>query len=176
VATAAARSLYKLMAYKDEYEVARLYADPAFLDGVKASFGEGAQLRLNLAPPLFSKKDPQTGVPRKREFGPWVLKLMPLLAKLRPLRGTALDIFGYTEERRMERQLRDDYFGVLKELEAAAGRAPIEALLELAALPQTVRGFGHVKAKSAAAYEVKLAALRASLSGPAPAALAGAPS
>ncbi|MDR3509350.1 MAG: indolepyruvate ferredoxin oxidoreductase family protein [Caulobacteraceae bacterium] len=165
LALAAARSLYKLMAYKDEYEVARLYADPAFAREIEAGFGKGARLSLNLAPPLFARRDPATGLPRKREFGAWILKVMPLLARLKILRGTPFDPFGATAERRMERALRDEFLKVLEVLAAAAEPAPFERLLELAGLPMTIRGYGHVKAASVARYRPRLSALRAALAG-----------
>src|SRR3546814_17415445 len=104
-----ARNFAKLMSYKDEYEVARLHADPAFRQQLKDAFEDGAKLRYNLAPPLFSKRDPQTGHLLKREFGPWMGKAFALLARFKGLRGTAVDIFSYTEERKMERALIDHY-------------------------------------------------------------------
>ena len=168
LALAAARSLYKLMAYKDEYEVARLYAEPEFQEEIRHAFGEGATLGLNLAPPLFARKDPATGLPRKQEFGPWMLKAMPLLASLKGLRRTPLDPFGRTAERRMERRLRDEFFQVLEEMVSLADTASFERMLELASLPQTVRGFGHIKAANAETYEQRLAELRAKLHQPEP--------
>src|SRR3546814_4569659 len=99
------RKCAKLMSYKDEYEVARLHADPAFRQQLKDAFEDGAQLRYNLAPPLFSKRDPQTGHLLKREFGPWMGKAFALLARFMGLRGPAVDIFSFNEERKMERAL-----------------------------------------------------------------------
>ena len=163
LALAAARSLYKLMAYKDEYEVARLYADPSFIAAIKANFGEGARLSLHLAPPLLAKADPVTGHPRKRAFGPWILRIMPLLARAKVLRGHWFDPFGSTAERRAERAAREEFFGVIEEIVAAAASEKFDLLLSLASLPQSVRGFGHVKAKALAEYTVKLAEHRAEL-------------
>jgi len=163
---AAARSLYKLMAYKDEYEVARLYAESEFARAIKDTFGEGAKLSLNLAPPIWAKIDSVTGHARKREFGPWMLRIMPLLARLKVLRGHRFDPFGATQERRDERQLRDEFFVVLGEIAARARPDNFERLLALACLPQTVRGFGHVKARAMEAYRVKLTVLRAELAHP----------
>ena len=114
-----ARYLFKLMAYKDEYEVARLYADGAFQKQVAATFeptsasGEKLRYEFHLAPPLLAKRDPDTGVPRKISFGPWMMSAFGLLAKLKGLRGTAFDIFGYSEERRTERRLIGDYEALL---------------------------------------------------------------
>ena len=105
---AVARYYFKLLAYKDEYEVARLYADPAFTQKIKSQFEGDYKLHFHLAPPLFAKRDPATGELRKAEYGTWVFTAFKLLAKMRGLRGTAFDIFGYTRERRMERQLIRD--------------------------------------------------------------------
>jgi hypothetical protein len=99
-----ARYLFKLMAYKDEYEVARLYTGTDFLKRVAAQFEGDYRLSLHLAPPLWAKNDPVTGEPRKRLFGPWMLGAMRVLAKLKGLRGTAFDVFGYSAERRTERR------------------------------------------------------------------------
>src|SRR5690606_15302069 len=108
---AVARNLFKLMAYKDEYEVARLYSDGAFRRQLAATFepdgADGRPLRFefHLAPPLLARRDSATGQPRKTSFGPWMMSAFAVLAKLKGLRGTAFDIFGYTAERRMERGL-----------------------------------------------------------------------
>ena len=94
---------FKLMAYKDEYEVARLYAEPAFLAQVRNEVaGENLRLKFHLAPPLFARRDKVTGLPRKMTLGPWMLPVFRLLAKFKFLRGTALDIFGYSEERKTD--------------------------------------------------------------------------
>jgi indolepyruvate ferredoxin oxidoreductase len=145
VTAAAAAALHKLMAYKDEYEVARLYSDPAFLEGLDAQFEGDYRLRFNLAPPLLAARDPATGQPRKREFGAWVLPLFRLLARLRRLRGTPLDVFGYTAERRGERADLADYLSLLEDLGASLNAGNYETARELAALPMQLRGFGHVK-------------------------------
>ncbi|MBS0363559.1 MAG: indolepyruvate ferredoxin oxidoreductase family protein, partial [Proteobacteria bacterium] len=160
---AAARSLHKLMAYKDEYEVARLYADPEFARAVAAEFGPGARLSLNLAPPILGRVD-AAGHPRKQEFGPWMLRLMPLLARFKPVRGRWCDPFGRTAERRAEREVRDQFFEVLGEVVAHAETAEPDVLLELAKLPQSLRGYGHVKAASLEAYRRRLTDLRRRLS------------
>jgi indolepyruvate ferredoxin oxidoreductase len=145
LAVMAACNFAKLMAYKDEYEVARLHADPAFKREVAATFEDGAKLRYNLAPPLFSKRDPQTGHLLKREFGPWVGKLFPLLAKGKALRGTMLDPFGHTAERKMERALIDHYEALMREVAATLTPANHKFAVELASLPAQIRGYGHVK-------------------------------
>ncbi|HKK22141.1 MAG TPA: DUF6537 domain-containing protein, partial [Pseudohaliea sp.] len=150
VTRAVARSLYKLMAYKDEYEVARLYADPAFLAGLREQFEGGLRLRFNLAPPLLARRDPVTGHLRKREFGPWVLPAFRLLARLRFLRGTPLDLFGYTAERRQERADLADYQALLDEVLPRLEDDNYPLVVELAALPQQLRGFGHVKDRNRA--------------------------
>ncbi len=164
ISVAAARNLFKLMAYKDEYEVARLYSDGSFLKKLQQQFEGDVELRFNLAPPLLSKRDPQTGHLVKREFGPWILRAFGLLAKLRGLRGGRLDIFGYTAERRQERRDIADYEALLDSVLAELGDDNYAAALELARLPQQLRGFGHVKdrnrEKVAQRREVLLAQLR----------------
>lgn len=145
VTRAVARSLYKLMAYKDEYEVARLYAAPAFLEGLEAQFEGRFRLRFNLAPPLLARRDPVTGQLRKREFGPWILPAFRLLAKLRFLRGTALDLFGYSAERRRERADIADYLALLDEVLPLLDEDSYPLIVELTSLPLLLRGFGHVK-------------------------------
>ncbi len=145
IAMAAARNLYKLMAYKDEYEVARLYSGERFRQRISEQFEGDYELRFNLAPPLLSKRDPQTGHLQKREYGPWLMRAFGLLARLRFLRGTPLDLFGYTEERRRERADISDYEALLDELLASLDETNYQPALELARLPARLRGFGHVK-------------------------------
>jgi indolepyruvate ferredoxin oxidoreductase len=145
LAVMVARNFAKLMAYKDEYEVARLHSDPSFQAQLKASFEDGARLRYNLAPPLFSKRDPETGHLKKREFGPWVGRAFAMLAKLKGLRGTAFDVFGYTAERKMERGLIDQYETQMHEVAAALTPANHAVAIELASLPALIRGYGHIK-------------------------------
>lgn len=140
-----ARNFAKLMAYKDEYEVARLHADPAFRAQLKATFEDGAKLRYNLAPPLFSRRDPETGQLRKREFGAWVGTAFAVLARLKGLRGTLLDPFGHTAERKMERGLIDHYETLMGEVADALSGANHAAAVELASLPAQIRGYGHIK-------------------------------
>ncbi|SVC30333.1 uncharacterized protein METZ01_LOCUS283187, partial [marine metagenome] len=113
---AVVQNFFRLMAYKDEYEVARLYTDGRFMEQVNQQFEGEFELRPHLAPPLIARRHPETGNLQKREFGPWVLKLMPLLARMKVLRGGFWDIFGRTAERRMERQLITDYEATLAEV------------------------------------------------------------
>jgi len=133
------------MAYKDEYEVARLHTQTGFLKKVDAQFEGDYRIVMHLAPPLWAKPDPQTGEPLKREFGPWMLRAMGVLAKLKALRGGPLDIFGYSAERRMERQLIEDYRKTIEELLSGLDSARIDLAAEIAAIPEFIRGYGHVK-------------------------------
>ncbi len=145
-AEAVARYGFKLMAYKDEYEVARLYSDGSFQRQVDATFeGETLRYRFHLAPPLLARRDPVTGEPRKMTFGPWMLPVFRVLARLKGLRGTAFDPFGYTHERRTERQLIVDYAALVDELCAALAPANHGLAVALASIPEKIRGFGPVK-------------------------------
>jgi indolepyruvate ferredoxin oxidoreductase len=151
LAKAVARYLFKLMAYKDEYEVARLYSDGAFQRQVAQAFEGDLRFEFHLAPPLLAKKDPVTGEARKMRFGPWMMKAFRALAAMRFLRGTRLDIFGYSAERREERALIGDYEALCAELIAGLTPANHETAVALAALPEKIRGYGHVKARHLAA-------------------------
>jgi indolepyruvate ferredoxin oxidoreductase len=164
---AVARYYFKLMAYKDEYEVARLYTRPEYLQRLTASFEGDFKLKFHLAPPILSKPDPVTGEARKREFGPWVMSAFRVLAKLKGLRGTALDVFGRTAERRQERQLIVDYQRTLEELVAKLDRSNHATAIAIASIPEEIRGFGHVKARHLKAAKDKEAALLASFRAPA---------
>jgi len=161
LAEAVARYYAKLLAYKDEYEVARLYTDGAFRRKIDGMFEGDYRLVFHLAPPLLAKPDPRTGEPAKMTFGPWVLKLFGLLARFKGLRGTALDIFGRTEERRMERALIEEYEQTVAALLAGLTRDNHALAVEIASLPESIRGYGHVKAKSVKAAHSKLAELLA---------------
>ncbi len=141
----AARQLYRLMAYKDEYEVARLYSDGEFRRKLEARFEGDFELRFNLAPPLFSRRDEQTGELIKREFGPWMQSAFKWLAKFRGLRGTALDVFGYTAERKQERQDVVDYRDLLTSLLTGLNADNYAVAAQLAASVAKLRGYGHVK-------------------------------
>jgi indolepyruvate ferredoxin oxidoreductase len=149
LAEAAARGLFKLMAYKDEYEVARLHTEGSFLARLKRDFQDGARLSFHLAPPLIARAGPD-GRPRKMRFGPWILPVFRGLARLKRLRGTALDPFGYTHERREERALIGEYEGLIETAIARMGVARPEDLAELLGLPEAIRGYGPVKAEALA--------------------------
>ena len=151
---AVARYLYKQMAYKDEYEVARLHTDPEFLAKLQAQFKHGYSMKYHLAPPLLSKKDPVTGQLIKRDFGPWIFTAFKLLAKLKGLRGGALDIFSRTEERHRERRMIEDYITEVDEVLSKLDGANHAAAIALASVPDEIRGFGHVKEKSVEASKV----------------------
>src|SRR5262245_24159282 len=171
LAEAVARYLFKLMAYKDEYEVARLYSDPSFEQQVRNEVsGDKLRLSVHLAPPLLARKDKVTGVPRKMTFGPWIFTAFRLLAKLRGLRGTPFDIFGYSEERKTERALVRDYEVMLEELLAKLTSDNHHLAVGLAAIPEKIRGFGHVKLRHLKAAKADEAALLEQFrSGPVPA-------
>ncbi len=143
-AEAVARSYYKLLAYKDEYEVGRLYSDGRFKAAFDAQFS-GGKARVQLAPPLLSRLDPATGRPKKISFGPWIFTAFGLLARLKGLRGTALDVFGYTAERRQERADITAYEAEIARLLAGIGSANLGLATAIARLPLDVRGFGPVK-------------------------------
>lgn len=145
---AVAQSYFHLMAYKDEYEVARLYTDGHFIRRLKDQFDGKVKLRFHLAPPLLAKRDPRTGELQKMTFGPWILKALKLLAKLKFLRGTKWDIFGWTKERKMERQLIQDFEMMIQALLPKVQKDTYALACEIAALPQKIRGFGHVKEKN----------------------------
>jgi len=155
LAEAVARYAFKLMAYKDEYEVARLYAQSGFLECIAAQFEGNYQLHFHLAPPLFAKRDRLTGELRKREYGPWIFTAFKLLPSLRGLRGSALDIFGYTKERRTERQLMIDYEHLINEIIERLSPANHALAVELASIPEEIRGYGHVKMRNLAAAQAK---------------------
>lgn len=156
---AVARNAYKLMAYKDEYEVARLYVQPEFRQALDAQFSDTRRLSVYLAPPLISRVDPRTGRPAKRKFGPWIFKAFVLLSQMRRLRGTWADPFGYTQERRVERALRDEYIETIAGLCDGLDRAGLARAVALAELPDMVRGFGPVKDAAIADYAVRRAEL-----------------
>ncbi len=145
VATEVAHALFKLMAAKDEYEVARLYTDGSFEQQLKEQFDSWEWLQFHLAPPLFARRDKRTGHLKKQKFGPWMMGAFAILARLRALRGTMFDPFGYTAERRRERQLLNDYESDLDMIEAKLTTDNMQAALALAAYPVRIRGFGHVR-------------------------------
>ncbi|MBZ0215026.1 MAG: indolepyruvate ferredoxin oxidoreductase family protein [Fimbriimonadaceae bacterium] len=151
-----AENLYKLMAYKDEYEVARLYADPEFSARIAQQFTGNGKFTVHLAPPLLARKNPETGRIEKMKFGPWILTAFKVLARLKGLRGTMFDVFGYTEERRTERALIADYRALIERLLRELDAGNYDLAVEIANWPDKVRGYGHVK-------EGKLANARANL-------------
>jgi indolepyruvate ferredoxin oxidoreductase len=159
LAEAVARNLFKLMAYKDEYEVARLYSDGAFLRQVKNEVdGERLRLYVHLAPPLVARKD-KNGVLKKMVFGPWIFPVFRGLAKLKFLRGTVFDVFGHTQERRTERALIRDYESLLEEMLDRLTPENHALAVGLAAIPEKIRGFGHVKMRTLTAAKADEAAL-----------------
>ena len=153
---AAARGLYKLMAYKDEYEVARLYTDGRFASALAEQFEDGAKLNFHLAPPIMAKRDKVTGEARKRRFGPWMMPAFRALARLKGLRGTALDPFGYTDERRTERALIGEYEALLDQLLDGLTADNLQEAVEIARLAIEVRGYGHIKERAVEAYRAAL--------------------
>jgi indolepyruvate ferredoxin oxidoreductase len=158
LAEAVARHLFKLMAYKDEYEVARLHTDPAFTGRIEAMFEGDYKLVHHLAPPLFARRNHQ-GELIKQAYGPWMRTAFGWLAKMKGLRGGALDLFGRTEERRTERALIDEYRGTIEELLAGLQPERRDLALKIARLPEDIRGFGHVKVRHLAAVRPKWQAL-----------------
>jgi indolepyruvate ferredoxin oxidoreductase len=158
--TAVAKYYFKLMAYKDEYEVARLYTDGQFALQLQSQFEGNFSVKFNLAPPLWSKKDAK-GHLVKAEFGSWMWSAFKLLAKLKGLRGGAFDIFGYTEERKMERALIVEYREIVEGLIVSLTPGNHAVAVELASLPEQVRGFGHVKEKNVALFRAEKARLLA---------------
>jgi indolepyruvate ferredoxin oxidoreductase len=142
---AAAHSLFRLMAYKDEYEVARLFTDGKFQSSLEEQFEGPAKISFYLSPPLIARRDKATGLPKKMRFGSWIIPVFRVLAKLRGLRGTPFDPFGYTLERKTERELIVDYEQLLDCLLSGLTTTNLGDAVEIAALPMEVRGYGHVK-------------------------------
>jgi indolepyruvate ferredoxin oxidoreductase len=161
LAEVVARYLFKLMAYKDEYEVARLYTDTSFVERVRSTFGgDNLRLEFHLAPPLLAKRDKLTGESKKISFGPWMLKGFAVLAKFKFLRGTPLDPFGYTADRKTERQLIADYVAMLDDIAERLTPDNHAVAVALAAIPEKIRGFGPVKTRHLVAAKAEEAALR----------------
>ncbi len=153
---AAARSYFKLLSCKDEYEVARLYSDKEFLNSLREQFSGNFKLKFHLAPPLISRRDKLTNTPIKRVYGQWILKLFPLLAKLKFMRGTVFDIFSYAAERKHEKQLITDYEQAILQVIAGLSEDNYATALKIVALPDMVRGYGHVKEKSMLQFDEDL--------------------
>ncbi|HEY5763737.1 MAG TPA: DUF6537 domain-containing protein, partial [Rhodocyclaceae bacterium] len=149
LSAAVAEQFFRLLAIKDEYEVARLLSDPDFLTGLRADFvasdGGAARLSFHLSIPLLAGIDPESGRPRKRRFGQWLLPLLGVLARLRFLRGSALDPFGHSTERRAERALADEYERDISAALASLSAGNYETAVELARLPESIRGYGPLK-------------------------------
>jgi indolepyruvate ferredoxin oxidoreductase len=172
-AKAVAHNAAKLMSYKDEYEVARLHSDGALLRKLRTQFEGDFKISFHLAPPLLSRRNSHTGEPRKIEVGAWALSIFKLLAKLKILRGTKFDIFGYSAERRAERRLIDDYFQMVEELCIDLTPKNHSWAVELAGLPDEIRGYGPVKERSRQAARRKEDQLLAAFRTPAVPALTG---
>jgi indolepyruvate ferredoxin oxidoreductase len=145
LSAAVARYYFKLMAYKDEYEVARLYSQSDFRKRIADQFEGDYKLTFHMAPPIMSEVDPNTGELKKRLFGPWMMTAFSVLSKFKGLRGGALDIFGYTAERKMERQLIADYEATVEMLIASLSADNYDLAVDIASIPEFIRGFGHVK-------------------------------
>jgi indolepyruvate ferredoxin oxidoreductase len=163
---AVARYFYKLMAYKDEYEVARLHSDPAFREKIANMFEGDYKVKFHLAPPLLAKKDKE-GRLVKQEFGPWMLKAFAVLAKFKGLRGSALDVFGYTAERKMERALIGEYRQTIEGLLGKLNADNLASAVAIARIPEDIRGYGHVKERHLKAAKQKEASLLAEFNKPA---------
>lgn len=163
---AVAKYLFKLMAYKDEYEVARLHSSKAFRKQLELSFEPGGKLFFHLAPPILSKTDPATGEPRKQRFGPWMMHGFTILAKLKGLRGTPFDLFGYSEERRIERRLIGEYRYAMEKAMRLLSPANLKTAVALASIPEDIKGYGPVKARSLEAARKRWRELELKLENP----------
>ncbi len=155
---AVARQYAKLLAIKDEYEVARLYTDGAFMERLSEQFERWDGLRFHMAPPLLARPGPD-GRPRKIALGPWLMPAMKLLAKARRLRGSALDPFGHTAERKLERRLVRDYEAIVDELLARLNAGNRALAVAIASVPERIRGYGHVKLANVATARARWAEL-----------------
>ena len=155
---AVARSYFKLLSYKDEYEVARLHTQTGFLETVKRNFGDNAKIKFHLAPPLLSSDKDARGRPRKKEFGGWMVPAFRLLASLRGLRGTKFDLFAYTEERRMERALIDEFETTVEKLLSVLTADNLDDAIEVVQLYMDIRGYGPVKEQAVKDVRAKLEA------------------
>jgi indolepyruvate ferredoxin oxidoreductase len=167
LAEAVARYYFKLLAYKDEYEVARLYTDGSFRRRIEQVFDGSYRLHFHLAPPLLARRDPQTGELQKSEYGGWVFAAFRILARLRFLRGSAFDIFGYSHERRMERRLIRDYETAIGEILERLSADNHALAVRIASIPEDIRGFGHVKERNIGQAKAKEAELLAAFRAPA---------
>lgn len=161
LAEAVARYLFKLMAYKDEYEVARLYSDAAFRRQLEETFEGEGRLRFHLAPPLLAGRDQVSGEPRKLSFGPWLMPILRMLAKFKRVRGTIFDPFGYSRERRTERALITEYRALIERALVGLTRESFTTALAIAVVPENIRGFGPIRERSLKAARQKWAELEA---------------
>src|SRR5262249_54998413 len=166
LAEAVARYYFKLLAYKDEYEVARLFTDGRFRDALAAQFEGDYKLEFHLSPPILAPHDPDNGRPVKRRYGPWMLSAFGLLARVKFLRGTAFDLFGRSPERRRERQLIAEYEAMIEEIAAGLDHDRHRLAVALASLPEQIRGYGHVKEAHLARIEPRKAELLAAFRAP----------
>ncbi len=155
VTKAVAKNLFKLMAYKDEYEVARLYTDGDFIKQLRDQFEGDIKLKFHLAPPLLAPKHPESGHLQKMTFGPWMLSAFGVLAKFKSLRGTPFDIFGYTAERKMERRLIEEYRNDIESMLPKLSAKNAVLAVKIAAIPEKMRGFGHIKEANVCAAEAE---------------------
>ena len=169
---AVATYAYKLMAYKDEYEVARLQTSPELKEKLASAFEGDYKIRYHLSPPIFAKKDPISGRPRKYEFGGWITPLFKLMAAMKGLRGTGFDIFGYTAERKMERGLITQYEGVVDRLITGLSPENHALAINIASLPDKIRGYGYIKEDSVRSTLAELETLLGQYENPTTASLA----
>jgi indolepyruvate ferredoxin oxidoreductase len=152
---AVAQQLYRVMAYKDEYEVARLYAETDFMKEVRETFEGDFKVHFHLAPPLLNKETDAQGRPKKRRFGPWMFRAFRLLAKFRGLRGTVVDPFSYSADRKLDRSMLKDYQTLVARIGRELNASNYETFLQLAELPADVRGYGPVREQAAEAIREK---------------------
>jgi indolepyruvate ferredoxin oxidoreductase len=168
LAIAVAKYYAKLLAYKDEYEVARLHVDPLFRERIAAQFEGDYALHFHLAPPAVSHPDPVTGRIKKKEFGPWMMTAFGVLARLKWLRGTAFDPFARSEDRKLERRLIADYEALVAEILASLSAENHATAVALAALPENIRGYGHIKEGNVASVRKRQEELLAAFRSPSP--------
>jgi indolepyruvate ferredoxin oxidoreductase len=154
---AIARSYFKLLSYKDEYEVARLHAQTGFLESVKRDYGSKARLRFHLAPPILNRGVDARGRPLKKTFGAWMIPAFRLLASMRRLRGTAFDLFGKTEERRMERALIAEFEQRVEQVLGVLDTDNLELATEIVSLYMDIRGYGPVKEEAVEDVRLRVA-------------------
>jgi indolepyruvate ferredoxin oxidoreductase len=162
---AVAEGFFQLMAYKDEYEIARLLTDDTFTQQVRSQFSGDLKIKYHLAPPLFAPRDRKTGKLRKIAFGSWIWPILRLLARFKFLRGTPFDVFGYTRERRDERARIVEYEQTIGEICSSLSLTSLAKATEIAALASTIRGFGHVKEQNAEKAARRMDQLQESITG-----------